>query len=110
MLYIRGTGKMLFFSISRARVYRVLFANVLLGVITALVLLITNSEWIMFLGAVVLILVYPMLLALLKIVDRGDIEKIRGFAHMLKLIGRPIVWFLRYTDFFIIKIWGNDAI
>ena len=46
----------------------------------------------------------------MKIVDRGDIEKIRGFAHMLKLIGRPIVWFLRYTDFFIIKIWGRDAI
>ena len=29
---------------------------------------------------------------------------------MLKLIGRPIVWFLRYTDFFIIRIWGKDAI
>lgn len=110
MLYIRGTGKMLFFSISRARVYRVLFANVLLGVITALVLLITNSTWVMFLGAVVLVLIYPILLALLKIVDRGDIEKIRGFAHMLKLIGRPIVWFLRYTDFFIVRIWGKDAI
>ena len=110
ILYIKGTWNTLFFSINRARVYRVLLANVALGIITALVLLINTSVLVMIVGFVVLILSYPALLALFKIVDRGDIVKIRDFAHMLKWIGKPIVWFLKYTDFFIIKIWGKDAV
>ncbi len=110
LLYIRGTSRLLLFSINRARVYRVIFANAILGAIIALVLLINAGELAIAIGAAVLILVYPVLLALFKIVDDGDIEKIRGFAHMLKWAGRPIVWFLRYTDFFIIRIWGKNAV
>jgi O-antigen/teichoic acid export membrane protein len=110
ILYIRGTSRLLLFSINRARVYRVLIANMLLGLVTALALLISIGILSMLAGFMLLISFYPIILALLKIVDRGDIEKIRGFAHMLKWIGRPIVWFLRYTDFFIIKIWGQNAV
>ncbi len=110
ILYIRGAGNTLIFNISRARVYRVIIANVLLGFIIALAFLFSSGIWTIVSGAVILVLVYPLLLAISKVVDKGDTERLRKLAHTVKWLEMPIAWFLRYMDLFINRIWGPNAL
>ena len=110
VLYIRGAAQDLRFSVRRSRVYRVILVNIALGFIIAPVFLINNSVAVMVAGAAMLLLIYPILLALSRAIDRGDAARLRRFAHELRWIGKSIVLFIRYTDFFVVRIWGSDAV
>ncbi len=74
--------------------------NLLLVVPIAAALLLTGSVLELVVGAIILVLVYPILLGALRLVDRKELNEITSFTSRIRGLSTLTAWFCAYTQLF----------
>lgn len=77
-----------------------LFAgNLLLGLPISLALLLSNPLLTMVAGLVILLLVYPIIIVLLRLMDKNDLNLMNKIAERFNILGKPMHLATRYLTF-----------
>lgn len=111
MLYIGGMATNLLFmnylrkigiTIKYSKPIRIVLANIVLAVLLSLLfLVIVNPEFVLVLGLVVALLIYPPILGIVGAVKRDDMELLGKVGKNLPILGQVLGILLSYTMFFV---------
>lgn len=111
-LFIRGVRRMLKVNLTKVRMLRVFVTNAILGIILAAFLIASgfilpashhsiNDAIQLVLGLVVMMLAYPVIMVMLKVIDKDDLQSIKDATARLPVIKKPVHYLLRYTAHFL---------
>ncbi len=110
MLYVGGMATNIFFmrylkelgvSVRLSKPIRILASNLILGLVLSLLFLLNNPEAMLVAGVVVIVLLYPVIVAKLGALSEDDANVLSDSAAEIPLVGRGIRAILFYARLFL---------
>lgn len=109
LLFIRFAARELKARLSYLRMHLILLANLILALPLLAMLLLPWHVLQLAAGIIVLLLVYPIILGLMRLVERSDLDRLAASTSSIKYAGVVVRMLCRYTAIFLSKNGAPNA-